>query len=104
MLTSHLPITTPPRPPLPINSRFLILHADVTGENVGVLGAFGHVRVAGAVVHDDPPHQLTVALGAVLHLHQFHHVQVHRARLGLDRQHGVHADLRGRGGGGRLRG
>jgi hypothetical protein len=60
-----------------------VFERDVKGEDVGVLEAFGHVRVPGTVIEDETTDETGVGVVLVLHLHDLDHVQVDRLKLGL---------------------
>jgi hypothetical protein len=61
--------------------RLLILETDVERQDERVLHPLRHVRVASAVVHDEPTDELSVRCDTMLHLHDLNHVQVDRASV-----------------------
>lgn len=49
-----------------INFSLLVFHRHVAGEDVGIRGTLGHVRVPSAMVHHETFHQLGIQLRFVL--------------------------------------
>lgn len=50
----------------------LVLEGDVAGEHVRALQALGHVRVPRAMVQHQAPHQASVLVQLVPHVHELH--------------------------------
>lgn len=72
-----------------IDFGLLVLQANVHSQNVAVLESLGHIWVASAVVQGKTTNELSVSSGAVLHLHDFDHVQVWLRRFMIDGKNGV---------------
>ena len=77
-LCHFVPVSGVGEEKLRIDLGLLILQGDVAGEQIAVLETLGHIRVSGAVVHDESLDQLGVSGQLVHHMHDFDHVQVNR--------------------------
>lgn len=74
-------------------SPLLILHTNITRQNVRVLHTLGHVGMSCAVVQHDTFHQATIPGCLVFHLHQLDHVEVDFLAWDVNGKQGVHAYL-----------
>lgn len=66
------------------DARLLVLERDVERQDEAVLEPLGHVRVPGAMVHDEAADERRLGVHLVLHLHDLDHVQVDRVLERID--------------------
>lgn len=72
-----------------VDFSLLVLQADVHGQDVAVLEALRHIGMASTMVESKTLDELGISSKAVLHLHDFHHVQIGLGRCLVNSQNGV---------------
>ena len=56
--------------------RLFILQTDVQSQDVSIFEPFWHVRVAGAMVENQPSNELGLRRRPMLHFHDFDHMKI----------------------------
>lgn len=56
--------------------RLFILQTDIQGKDIRVFYSLRHIRVSGAMIQDESTNELRIGCSAMLHFHDFNHVEV----------------------------